>query len=149
MRLTPRLNLLALVACSASSHSRATTPPAAPLATPPAVVVRAEAGVPTGCAELGMVAATDGAMALSDACSCAKPELAAGTEAGAVSLAASEASRLGANAVWVIRVRRAHAFRTHSEACCSVVGFRAYGVAFRCGADDLARLKALEARTSK
>ena len=89
-----------------------------------------------GCREIGLLAETDGAIALSEKCSCERPELATGTEAGVMSRLRLSAAELGANAVWLLKVHQRDALVTHSE-CCSVSGYRAYGVAFKCDDSQL------------
>jgi hypothetical protein len=96
------------------------------------VVITAQNEPFGGCRELGILAITDGALHLSDSCSCERPEVVVGTESGATSTAVAAAARLGANVLWVLKVVRSDTVRTHAELCCSVSGFRLYAVAFAC-----------------
>jgi hypothetical protein len=120
-----------LVGCGPIQQQLVLTPAAESV-----VVFRHSDGL-QGCHECGMVAETDGAIELTAGCSCQHPELVTGTEAGAINRIKQSAANLGANAVWLLNVHQRNAFITHSE-CCSVSGFRAYGVAFRCDANYLA-----------
>src|SRR5262245_10957179 len=91
-----------------------------------------------GCHEVGLVAETDGAIDLSEECSCKHPELAVGTEEGAISRAATAVSALGGNALWVLHVWNGSESWTHClQECCSVSGYRVYGVAFNCDDETL------------
>ena len=132
MRLTfPLLiSLGVLVGCGPIHQELVLTPTAESV-----VVFRHSDGL-QGCHECGMVAETDGAIELTAGCSCQHPELVTGTEAGAINRIKQSSANLGANAVWLLNVQQQHAFVTHSE-CCSVSGFRAYGVAFRCDGNYL------------
>ena len=89
------------------------------------------------CVEFGFADETDGAMSLSEECSCASPELRYGSREGLDRRLWKTAQRRGANAIWILESWGSVRFGTHLERCCYVEGFRALAFLYRCSALEL------------
>jgi hypothetical protein len=89
------------------------------------------------CRQLGFLDETDGAMAVRSECDCAHPDRRQGTEQGLHLRLRSAAAGKGGNAVWILRSWESTGAITHNEGCCSVRGYRALALAYRCPAESL------------
>ena len=90
-----------------------------------------------GCAEVALVAETSGCLKLTPAC-CATVNHSRPSAERSIHLAAEAAAHMGGNAVLILYVDQQQKLQTDCEGvCCSVEGFRAYGVAYSCPLDML------------
>jgi hypothetical protein len=89
------------------------------------------------CRQVGFLDEADGAMSMRSDCDCAHPDRRQGTEDGLRLRLRSAAARKGGNAVWILRSWESVGTITHNEGCCSVQGYRALALAYRCSAENL------------
>jgi hypothetical protein len=99
------------------------------------------------CKELGLVDVTDGSFAVSNLCSCEYPELGKGTKEGAEEKLSAAVRLKHGNAAWVLKEWSGVSYQTHHELCCSVKGYRAVALAYRCSEEGLSAFEGRESET--